>query len=255
MTFDPLFIDTYPKDKPVDWPAFIAAGAPWHGVFFKLSQGLEYEYAAWARTQRQALLASPRYGVDLFDGYYHYLMLDEDGAAQADFMWRAVERMGGEQAGTMWAMVDVESGGQRNIPSHDFVERCVGSFCRRYQELSGLLPTLYDGELARRLGLGRMGSGRSAVALYNSVLHGKDETTAHFLARTGTDLAHLSWWQYCGAITATVAEGYLKTKDGTPYPLHVPGASGALDIYVLEHQGGVEGMRAQLAADRAASGR
>lgn len=253
---DALFIDTYPKDKPVDWKAFIAAGPPWHGAFFKLSQGLEYEYASWAKAQRAAFLASPRYGVDLFDGFYHYFDLSEDGPAQAERFWKLVEQIGGEQAGTMWAMVDVERGGQRAIPSAKAVAENVGGFFARYRELSGIDGTLYGGELLRALGLDRMGAGRSAVALYNSVLHGKNETTEQFLARTGTDLKHTALWQYCGAITATKPEGYLVDKaTGKPYPLWAPGAAGALDIYVQLSPGGIAAMAAQLAADRAASRR
>lgn len=110
---DPLFVDCYPLDGTKDWNAYIAAGPPWHGAIFKLSQGLAYEYSDWARAQRAPFLASSRYGVDLWDGFYHYLDIGTDGVKQAERFMFLMERVGGEKIGTLWAMVDVERGGQR----------------------------------------------------------------------------------------------------------------------------------------------
>jgi len=83
------------------------------GRIFKASQGLRFRYEAWLDAERGALLtaAGERYGVDLFDRFYHFLTLHEDSAAQADAFVRVVEHGGGDMRGTLCGMVDVERGG------------------------------------------------------------------------------------------------------------------------------------------------
>jgi hypothetical protein len=240
MTLDPLFVDVYPGDGTKDWSAFIAAGPPWHGAIFKLTQGLDYEYSNWARLQRMAFTRSDRYARDLWDGFYHYLTLHQDGATQAERFWLYLERIGGERAGTLWGMVDVERGGQRiQNPSRQLVVDTTQGFAERYRKLSGRGATLYGGELLRSVAVGgRMGCDRSAVALYGAELHGKGESTSTFLKRTGTDLEHLMLWQYDGD-----GEGKLPG-----YPLEAPGC-GKVDISVLTLPGGLEALRAQLWAE------
>jgi hypothetical protein len=237
---DPLLIDLYPRDHVVDWPTYMTAGPPWHGAFFKLTQGLDYEYSGWAHAQRAHLFASKRYGDDLFDGFYHFLTLDQDGAVQAERFWLYLTKVGGERAGTLPAMVDVERGGQRHrvVPTRTGVEHITGAFALRYRQLSGKLATLYGGELLRSLGIAdRIGCGRSAVALYGPELHGAGESTAQFLARTGTDLAHTMLWQY------TAAEGAATGPTG--YPREAPGV-GRVDINAVILPGGLQAMRALL---------
>lgn len=238
---DGLFVDVYPGDGAKDWAAFVAAGPPWHGAVLKLSQGLDYEYGVWAQRQRALFVASTRYGRDLFDGYYHYLTLHQDGGAQADRFWRVCQQIGGERLGTMWAMVDVERGGQRVAnPSRAQVEDVTRAFAERYHTLSGRLPTLYGGELLRSVGVtDLLGCGRSAVALYADHLGARGESTETFLRRTGTDLEHLLLWQYCGDGVAHLPG----------YPHEAPGC-GAVDISVLTLPGGLERLRATLWAER-----
>jgi glycosyl hydrolase family 25 len=238
---DALFVDCYQGDGRKDWRAFCAAGAPWHGAILKATQG-DYYAPGWYGLARRDFLsaAGDRYGVDLWDGAYHYLDLSIDGAAQAEYFVRAVSLNGGEKHGTLWGMVDVERGGQRiQAPSRALVEDRVGSFARRYHEMAGRLPTLYGGELLRSLGVGgRMGCGRSAVALYGSALHGPHESTEQFLARTGTDLEHLLLWQYCGDGVASLPG----------YPTEAPGC-GKIDISVLTLPGGLPALKSQLWAE------
>lgn len=240
---DPLIIDLYPKDRPLDAAAFIAAGPPWCGAVFKLSQGTRFRYDKWAYQQRQPFLRSDRYGHDLFDGYYHYLELDVDGRAQAEWFWSLMEQIGGEKIGTLWAMLDVERGGQRIAdPTKQQVVDCSMAWAERYEQLSGRKATLYGGELLRALQVGSlMGCGRSAVALYGQELHGKGESTAQFLARTGTDVLHLMQWQY------TAAEG--KATGPAGYPTEAPGI-GRCDISALVLPGGLDRLRATLWAER-----
>lgn len=239
-TISPLFVDVYPGDRKCDWARYIAAGPPWHGAIFKLSEGLQFEYCDWAKEQRRLFVASPRYGVDLWDGFYHFLALHQDGAKQADWFWWWMLKTGGELAGTLWAMVDVERGGQQNASSISLaqVEDCTRSFAARYYELSGRQPTLYGGELLRSVGVtNRLGCGRSAIALYGAELRGREGGTVDLLRRTGTDMGHLGWWQYRGTDYQTVGP--------KGYSMQAPGC-GAVDISAWVMAGGLEALRAGL---------
>jgi hypothetical protein len=244
----PLFVDVYPGDGRKDWTAFCAAGPPWHGVIFKASQGLRYSYLEWLTHNRNQLrdAAGDRFGVDLFDGMYHFLDLAVDGAAQADFFMKNCEASGGERVGTLWGMVDVERGGQapafRN-PSRALVEDRVRSFAERYQQLTGRAATLYGGELLRSVGVqDRLGCARSAIALYSAELRGSTGGTADLLRRTGTDLEHLLLWQYRGT----------EPQEAAPHglPMVAPGCGERVDINALTWPGGLAAVRAGLWAER-----
>lgn len=243
-----LFVDVYPKDRRCDWQAFCAAGAPWHGAIFKASQGIRYSYLEWLTHNRNQLrdAAGERFGVDVFDGMYHYLELHVDGAKQADAFWRTCEASGGERIGTLPVAVDVELGGQAvRSPTRAQVEDCTRAFAARYEQLSGRQATLYGGALLREVGVSdRLGCGRSWVALYGAELHGRGESTAQFLARTGTDVEHLLLWQYTGADEPSAAP--------RGYPTEAPGC-GKVDISVLTLPGGLERLRATLWAERPAA--
>ena len=236
---DALFVDVYPGDGPKDWATYIAAGQPWHGAIFKATQGALYRYDAWLRAQREEFfaVAGERFGVDAFEGLYHYLDFAVDGAMQIDAFWRVCEATGGERAGTLWAMLDAERGGQHVELGKTRVEQVIGAAAERYEQLSGRKATLYGGELLRSIGAhGLYGCGRSAVALYAAGLHGPGESTAAFLARTGTDLEHLLLWQYAGDGVANLPG----------YPREAPGC-GPVDISVLTWPGGLDGLRSSLA--------
>lgn len=235
----PLLIDLYPGDHRVDWEAYVAAGPPWCGAIFKATQGVRYSYLEWLTHNRNQLrdAGGKRYGSDLFDGMYHYLDLAADGSRQADYFWSAVESSGGERAGTLPAMVDVERGGQivKSI-TRALVEDRTRAFADRYHQLSGRLPTLYGGELLRSLGVtDRLGCARSAVALYGTHLAGADGSTVNFLQRTGTDLAHTMLWQYRGT----------ETQEHGPvgYPMTAPGCAAAVDINAVVLPGGLNALR------------
>lgn len=234
MTLDPLLVDIYAGDGHKDWARYCTAGAPWVGAIIKCSQGTYYKPPEYAVERRAFLTAAgSRHGVDLFDGAYHYLDFSLDGSAQADFAMAAVTAAGGELAGTLPMMVDVERGGQRiKDPSRALVEDRVRSFASRYQTVTGRLPTLYGGELLRSVGVkDRLGCGLSAIALYNATL------PASIIQATGTDLAHLMLWQFCAA-------------DGAPngpagYPREAPGC-GRVDISAVVIPGGMDALRGLL---------
>jgi hypothetical protein len=232
----PCGVDVYALDRTCSWLLYIAAGWPWCMACFKLTEGVGFEYSEWAEHQRRPFLASPRFAYDLFDSYYHFLTLHQDGSLQAEWFWRFMVKIGGERRGTLPAMVDVERGGQLiQDPSRALVEDRVGAFARRYQQLSGRLATLYASEIPRSLGIqGLMGCGRSAIALYGAELHGDGESTEHFLQRTGTDLRHAFAWQYRGTDPQ---------KHGPAgYPMTAPGC-GAVDISAVILPGGLPALR------------
>jgi hypothetical protein len=232
----PVGIDLYPGDGPKDLDAYVAAGAPWHFAIFKIAQGLDYQYATWAERCRSHLVTSERYGVDLFDGFYHYLTFHQDGRAQCDWAMLHLSHIGGEMRGTMPLMVDVERGGQRiQSPSKAQVEDRVRSFAARYLELTGRTATLYGGELLRSVGVtDLLGCGRSAVALYSPRLGRANEGTEEFLHDTGTDLQHLMLWQYTSADAASTPPA--------GYPTEAPGC-GRVDILALTLSGGLSALR------------
>jgi hypothetical protein len=224
---------------------YIAAGWPWCIGCFKISEGLDFEYSGWAQQQRAPFLASPRFGDDLFDAFYHFLTLHQDGAAQADRSWQFVRKIGGEKRGTLPLMVDVERGGQaksdKPISRAQVYDHVMG-FALRYQQLSGRLPTLYANELPRSLGItDRMGCGRSAIAAYGSELRHFDHqlgkyvgTTAEYLAGMGTDLASSFLWQYRGTDPQSSGpKGYAMTAPGC----------GAVDINAVLLPGGLPAVR------------
>lgn len=238
MKLDPLGIDLYVGDGQKDYKSYCSAGYPWSFVVWKAAQGTRFRYDAYDRAARAAFLAAAgdRYGHDLFDGFYDYLEFDTPGAPQCDFFMRAVDALGGEKIGTIWAMVDVERGGQKiQNPSKQLVEDRVSEWARRYTQLTGREATLYGGELLRALGIkGRLGCGRSALAIYG------DELPRSIVERTGTDLPHTLWWQY------TAAEGTPTGPAG--YPRVAPGC-GRVDISALILPGGLDELRSHLWAE------
>ncbi len=243
----PLFVDTYVGDKPGNVQELMDAGPPWHGFIHKLTQGTYHEETARAGMYRQVIVAHPRYAGgrasgDFWDGYYHFLDLNQPSLPQADFFWSAMSRIGGEHAGTLWAMVDVERGGQRSVPSAQQVFDGVGAWAVRYEQLSGRKATLYGGELLRSLGIHQagapinlLGCGRNAIALYGARL------TVGVIEATGTDPNHLLLWQYNGD-----GKAYL-----VGYPREAPGF-GPVDVNAMVLPGGLPAMQAALGAHRAA---
>lgn len=240
----PCGVDVYIGDRACDWSAYIAAGWPWCMACFKLTEGLDYEYSIWAERQRALFIASSRFGIDLFDSFYHFLTLHQDGAPQADRFCQFMQKIGGEKKGTLPAMLDVERGGQRiQDPSRQLVIDRVNAFSLRYKQLTGREATLYATELPRSLGIrDRMGCGRSAVAAYGTELRRYNHqakayvgTTQEFLAEVGTDLQHSMLWQYRGTDPQAVGP-----KD---YPMSAPGC-GPLDIYAVILPGGLPAVQA-----------
>lgn len=241
---DPLFVDTYVGDgrsTAANVLTLMNAGPPWHGLIHKLTQGTYHSEGRTIRWFRDAMRCHNRFGVDFWEGYYHYLDLSEDPKEQAEHFWDEMRAIGGENAGTLWAMVDVERGGQRAVPPAQRVLASVAVWSGRYEQLSGRKPTLYGGELLRSIGIHRpgapanlLGCGRSAIASYTARL------TVDVIAATGTDPDHLLFWQYCGDGVEQLAG----------YPREAPGF-GAIDISAMVLPGGLPALRSALAEPRA----
>jgi len=236
MTVNPLLCDIYAGDlggKP-DIAKLATAGAPWHGLWLKATEGLYYPQRsssgpygdAWflhnwplARTA-----AGTRYGFDWFRGAYHYHRIDQDAVAQADAYLALIERGGGWAYGDLWPMIDVESAENPVKPGKQRIVDSVSAWVERVKAVLGREIVLYGGEYLAENGVtSRMGCSMLSVAryaqdlppvVYNRIgwnLSGKNAASP--LAQ-----ATVLEWQYCGD-----GEAYLKN-----YPKISP--MGAIDI-------------------------
>lgn len=242
MTAAALFVDLYPGDRAHDLVQLVAAGLPWAGAILKLGEGLRYEYTKWARAMRGPIIESDRYGHDLFDGFYFYLRLEQDGKAQANQAWLLMDRVGREKIGTLPLLLDVERGTQ-TVTNRALGEVCVRAFVARWTTLAGRAPILYGGELLESWGVqDRLGCAWNWLACYGAHLGGAAGSAAFARAR-GTDLEHVVGWQYSGA------------DKHDPLPVGLPETApgcGKVDLSVLVLPGGLEAMRTSLWAERPA---
>lgn len=235
-----IIVDVYQLDGVKDWHAYIAAGAPFAGAIFKLAQGTYYSAHEWAAKQRAAFVASPRYGVDLVEGFYDFVDLSQSGREQADYFQAAMERAGGEQRGTMPAMFDVERGGQKAglVLTKTLIEHVVGECLARYKYNTGREPSLYGGELFRSTGarMDACGAVRGVIASYGPHL------TADVITRTGIAIDKLELWQYRGSERQDVGP----IVDGEPLPMAAPGCGLNVDMNVVTAPGGLADVIATL---------
>jgi GH25 family lysozyme M1 (1,4-beta-N-acetylmuramidase) len=153
---DPLLIDISPHcpQQPDVW-ARLREDPRFVGAILKGGQGLR-DCGRWVRQHAEAIRAA---GIPL--GYYWYLRLDQDGAAQAD----AFAKLLAEHPANMWPIVDVEEGGGDGRPSNaklvksrgvGLVERVTREFVGRLWLRTGLPTILYTGGWLRGLGLRSM---------------------------------------------------------------------------------------------------
>ena len=109
-----LLVDVYAGDiggKP-QWDAVVAA-PNFIGGIIKATQGTNYAPdwfdTNWAKIREAG---GDRYCQDWFRGAYHFLNLQEDGAAQADYYLAKIDKAGGFGPGDIIPIVDVELGGE-----------------------------------------------------------------------------------------------------------------------------------------------
>jgi len=210
---DPLTVDVYEGDEErvgvIDWDHYEAAGDPWNGAIIKATQGRHYAPTWFQRTWPK--LKGRRFR----RGCYHYLMMNDDGSAQADYFVDFVEKAGGFEAGDFDPVVDVETKGNE-LATKDQVITCTRAFVDRVKERTGRDVIIYGGTLMYDLGItDRFGGSLLWIARYTATL------PAVVYERIGWDLGSVFGWQYCGD-----GEGYLEG-----YPVTSP--IGAVDITAM----------------------
>lgn len=231
--FDPLYIDSYIEDSPVDWQAYCAAGLPWFAADFKATEGLQYSYQNWLTDQISAAskAAGSRLGVNFFYGSYHYLHAAQDGSAQADFHIKIAKAAGGFGKGWWFPMVDVESAGNSGVSAQQVID-CTSAYATRVHQVTGMKVRLYGESLMADLGItSQMECDYLEPARYDF------ELPSSVITNIGWTEDKLFGWQYRGDnYTAT-----LKNSAGQPYPNQGPGTS-LIDISVLTFPGGLQAL-------------
>lgn len=207
MAIDPLIVDLYSGDlagTPA-WAKLLAAGLPWAGALLKCSEGTYYNGGRWFSENwpevRAVAEAAKRYGVDFFRLLYHYLRLNEDGAAQARFLYETVLAAGGFGSGDGPIVVDVERSENAGATLLD-AETVTADFIAAIRQLAGRPVALYAGSFAIELGMkGLYGADALWIPRYSGLLDAEYD-------ELGVDLAHTLAWQFREAGGPTYLQGY-----------------------------------------------
>lgn len=146
-----LAIDLYHGDTGFDLAGYLEAAWPWCGVIGKASQGTRYKYTEWLLHLTDLVRGHPRYGDTLGLGFYHYYDFSAGAIPQAESHLRVIEAVGGRACGDFFPIVDIERGGQHQIPSRAQLENVVPKYAEKIHEATGCWPILYGGELLRAL--------------------------------------------------------------------------------------------------------
>lgn len=224
---DPLAIDLYAGDGDFDLAKVIAAGAPWHLVMLKATQGNYYRASGWFGRMWKIARDTERYGVDWFRTAYHYLDVRVDAKLQADYFLAEVERAGGWGHGDIYPCVDVERGGQRVEVSAQQVIDVTSTWVDAVRTVTGQRVVLYGGSYLRDLKIvDHMGCSFIWVADYERHLD------PHHYADISFSLAELFAWQGVGVN----GDGTVSGKWDEPYPLTTP--AGRADLSAVTIDGG-----------------
>ena len=212
-----MVVDLYAGDGrgPDDLRKLALAGAPWHGISLKATEGTYYPdnkpsdrewfLDNWIRCR---IYAGARYGVDWFRGFYHYFRVDQSGLLQAEKCLTLVEIAGGLGSGDLWPMIDVESAENPTDASAQMIEDGVSEFAAKILAETGRMPMLYGNVYLAEHGVTRhMGCGTLNVARYTADLLVRDKdghVTGNVYERIGWKLQNpaamptLWGWQLCG---------------------------------------------------------
>jgi GH25 family lysozyme M1 (1,4-beta-N-acetylmuramidase) len=220
----PLIVDVYEGDLDgqLDIATLVAAGAPWHGIILKASEGTGYTGGQWFQTHWPEArdLAGDRYCVDWFRGAYHYIRLDHSSEAQIDLYLRTVENAGGWAAGDFWPILDLEHANNPDLPAQQIVDK-VTEMAQFVRAKTGRDATLYGGSLMFDKGItDHMGCSRLWIARYTATL------PAIVYQRIGWQLDDVLMWQYVGD-----GQGFLEG-----YPIQSP--IGGVDVSAMLVAGG-----------------
>ena len=250
---DPLIIDSSPYSpiKPQGYRQLVSAGLPWSGVILKASEGVGGGVAKWQRrldewfpVHWQAVRDAglERYGDTWFRGAYHFLICNDQGAAQAEHFLRTIDRAGGWDRGDIFPIVDVEEGsGNRSMAgihgNQIVIETCM-EFVEKVKQETGRQVILYAGHWLHEMRIKtRMGCDWLWYARYTAKL------PASVYTSIGWNLERLMMWQYDGSGDNN---GHLQD-----YPVVASMNDGeSVDISALTMAGGVERLRQILFAER-----
>lgn len=212
---------TAPEVYPDQAVAEAGGVRAYHGVIIKATQGTRYLQSAlaWFREQWPAI-AKAREGAgrdrgDFMRGCYHYLMFTQDGAAQAEYYARTVERAGGWQVGDIRPIVDIEFGGpsaSNRTASRQQVIDCAWSFSAAIKRITGHRPILYGGSALASLRIkDRLGCQGLWPAAYTRSLKAAEATSI------GWTPDEIVMWQYTDG-----TKGSAVTRRGTRLPIGIP---------------------------------
>lgn len=236
--FDACFVDLYAPDLYKDWVKYCAAGAPWMGAVFKVSQGVGYSDDTWLKHEVTAAKAAMglEYGQGYLVGGYHYWTAKDDPKTQAERFIKHAEFAGlGHK--DLWPVVDVESANNGN-PSGQQIVDGVSTYTERMAELGYKTMILYGASFLYDHGVtSRMGCKWIWPARYTATF------PENVLTRIGwSEDAFLAW-----QIRGDDNNAQLKNKAGQLYPDSAPGI-GKTDISVLTFPGGLPALTAAVAA-------
>jgi GH25 family lysozyme M1 (1,4-beta-N-acetylmuramidase) len=228
-----LLVDVYSGDvqgKP-NWKAVVAA-PNFVGGIIKATEGIAFD-VSWFNRNWPAVKTTggDRYGTTWFRGAYHFLKFNTDGAAQADFYLRTIQKAGGFDAGDIIPIVDVELGNDgkpdakgRTRPrnsnwdaSAQQIIDCTSAWANKVRAETGQQIMLYGNGAMRDKSINdRMCCDWLWIPRYTATLPAK------MYERAGWDLPKVAMWQYCGDGGASL----------TGYPKNVKDF-GAVDISVV----------------------
>ena len=123
------------------------------GIILKATEGLTYDGGGWFARHWPKVrdVASSRYGDTWFRGAYHYIRANDDGAKQADFFLRTVEKAGGWDHGDILPLVDFETAHNEGITAEHFGD-VLRAFVTRVKLVTGRDVIKYSRGLQRDLG-------------------------------------------------------------------------------------------------------
>jgi GH25 family lysozyme M1 (1,4-beta-N-acetylmuramidase) len=231
-----LLPDLYMSDADghPDW-ASLSSDASFSGAIIKALEGISFPKGApWFAHNWPALRAAggDRYGQTWFRGCFHYLIMHDDGAAQAEAYLRTVAAAGGWGAGDLPAIVDVErgrEGSSNHGASKQQVIDVTSAWAHKVRAELGGVILLYGRGAMRDLGItDRMGCDYLWAPQYNHVLEPTDDL--------GWPAERVKLWQYTDGST-----------NFTKYPAAAPGI-GATDLSVF--RGSMDELRALVSAAR-----
>ena len=128
------------------------AAAPNHvGCIIKATQGVSYAPSWFTENwPRVRAAGGARYGQTWFRGCYHFAEPTPSGAAQADYLLRAVDRAGGWGDGDMPPAWDLEGA---KWTSRQQIVDVSSQFADRIKQQLGRAPILYTGSVWRKFGV------------------------------------------------------------------------------------------------------